>query len=217
MMPRTAIAQIAKMIGQELDTGVGPSEEALAAGPILAEAGATTEIVGGLLAETHRKRPDDRMIAGYTFILEGALGTLRLQSSGGDIEAGRAIAEVRHKLDDAVRKGGIAPEVLMLMARAFARAELDPGRTLQQAMMTAMEAQSPSVSSALTPAEISDPFAELAAALDNDPSKFTRNWRPRLRLFRPITMPPWRARSRFPTAKQYERRRSASPSPPTQR
>src|SRR5215831_13229568 len=31
--------------------------------------------------------------------------------------------------DDAVRKGGIAPEVLMLMARAFARADFDPGRT----------------------------------------------------------------------------------------
>ena len=72
-MPRTAIAQIAKMIGRELDTGVGPSEEALAAGPILAEAGATTEIVGGLLAEAHRKHPDGRVIAGYTFILEGAL------------------------------------------------------------------------------------------------------------------------------------------------
>jgi hypothetical protein len=169
MMPRTAIAQIAKMIGRELDTGVGPSEEALAAGPILAEAGATTEIVGSLLAEAHRKRPDDRTIAGYTFILEGALGTLRLQSSGGDIEADRAIAEVRHRLDDALQKGGVAPEVLMLMARAFARAELDPGRTLQQAMMTAMEAQSPSMPAALTPAEITDHFAELAAALDNDP------------------------------------------------
>ena len=169
MMPRTAITHIAKSIGRELDTGVRPSEEALAAGPILAEAGATTEVVGSLLAEALRKRPNDHMISGYTFILEGALGTLRLQSSGGDIEADRAIAEVRDRLDDAVRKGGIAPEVLMLMARAFARAELDPGRTLQQAMMTAMEAQSPSVASALTPAEISDHFAELAAALDNDP------------------------------------------------
>ena len=36
-------------------------------------------------------------------------------------------------------------------------------------MMTAMEAQSPSMPAALTPAEISDHFAELAAALDNDP------------------------------------------------
>jgi len=129
MMPRTAIAQIAKIIGRELDTGAGPSEEALAAGPTLAEAGAATEIVGSLLAEARRKRPHDRMIAGYSFMLEGALGTLRLQSSGGDIGADRAIAEVRHRLDDALKKGGIAPEVLMLMARAFARADLDPGRT----------------------------------------------------------------------------------------
>jgi hypothetical protein len=168
MMPRTAIAQIAKMIGRELDTGVGPSGEALAAGPILADAGATSEIVGSLLAEAHRKGPDDRMIAGYTLILEGVLGTLRLQSSGGDIEGDRTIAEVRHRLDDAVQGGGIAPEVLMLIARAFAQAELDPGRTLQQAMMTAMEEQSP-IPAAPTPAEISDHLAELAAALDNDP------------------------------------------------
>ena len=54
MMPRTAIAELAKMIGRELDTGAGPSEEALAAGPMLAEAGATKEIIGGLLAEVHR-------------------------------------------------------------------------------------------------------------------------------------------------------------------
>ena len=147
MIPRTAITQIAKMIGRELDIGVGPSGEALAAG-------ATSEIVGSLLAEAQRKRPDDRMIAGYTFILdEGALGTLRLQASGGDIEGDRAIAEVRRRLDDAVQKGGIAPEVLMLIARAFAQAELDPGRTLQQAMMTAMGAPSPSTPAALTPAE----------------------------------------------------------------
>jgi hypothetical protein len=57
---------------------------------------------------------------------------------------------VRHRLDDAVQKGGIAPEVLMLMARTFARAELDPGCTLQQAMMTEMEAQSPPMLAALT-------------------------------------------------------------------
>ena len=99
------------MIGQELDDGVEPSEEALAAGAILAGAGATLEIIASLLAEGHRKPPDDRMIAGYTFMLEGALETLRLQSSGGDIGADRAIAEVRHRLDDAVQKGGIAPEV----------------------------------------------------------------------------------------------------------
>ena len=34
-MPRTAIAQIAKLIGQELESGAGPSEQALATGPML--------------------------------------------------------------------------------------------------------------------------------------------------------------------------------------
>jgi hypothetical protein len=169
MMPRTTIAQIANMIGRELDSGARPSEEAVAAGPLLAEAGATAAIVGWLLAEAHRKRPDDRMIAAYAFMLEGALGTLRLQASGGDVGADHAIAEVRNRLDDALQKGGVAPEVLMLVARAFARAELDPGRMLQEAMMSAMEAQSPSMPAALTPDDISDHFAELAAALDNDP------------------------------------------------
>jgi hypothetical protein len=40
MMPRTAIVQIAR-----LDSGAWPSEAAVAAGPLLAEAGATAEIV----------------------------------------------------------------------------------------------------------------------------------------------------------------------------
>jgi hypothetical protein len=63
-MPRTAIAQLAKLIGQELESGAGPSEQALATGPMLAEAGATTEIVERLFAEAQRKRPNDWTEAG---------------------------------------------------------------------------------------------------------------------------------------------------------
>ena len=57
----------------------------------------------------------------------------------------------------------------MLLARAFARAELDPGRSLQEAMVSAMEARSDLSPAASSAEEISDQFAELAAALDNDP------------------------------------------------
>jgi len=169
MTPRTAITQIAKMIGQELEAGAGPSEGALAAGPMLAEAGATTELVDRLLAEARRKRPNNRMIEAYAFMLEAALGTLRVQANGGNVEADQAIAEVRRGLDYTLAKDGIALEVLMLVARAFARAELDPGRALQEAMMSAMEAQSASMPAAPRPQDIADHFAELAAALDNDP------------------------------------------------
>jgi len=169
MIPRSAIAEIAKKIGRELNSDIEPSEEALAAGPILAEAGATSEIAGQLLAEAQHNRRNDRMIHAYAFLLEGALGTLRLRASGGNVGADHAIAEVRKKVDDVLQKSSIAPDVLLLVARAFTRAELDPGRRLQEAMMSAMEAQSPAMSAALSAQDISDHFAELVATLDNDP------------------------------------------------
>jgi hypothetical protein len=46
-----------KVDRQELESGAGPSEQALATGPMLAEAGATTEVVERLFAEAQRKRP----------------------------------------------------------------------------------------------------------------------------------------------------------------
>src|SRR5262249_1618635 len=127
MIPRNAIAQIAKKIGRELNFDAGPSEEALAAGPILAAAGATRDIASRLLAEAQRDRRNARMIHAYAFLLEGALGTLRVQASGGDVDADHAIAEVHKEVDEVLRKSSIAPDVLLLVARAFARAELDPG------------------------------------------------------------------------------------------
>jgi hypothetical protein len=103
MIPRTAIAQIAKEIGRELNSGAQPSEEALAIGPILAEAGATPEIVGRLFAEAQRNRRNDRMIHAYAFMLEGALGTLRVQASGGDVRADHTIAAVHKEVADNLR------------------------------------------------------------------------------------------------------------------
>src|SRR6202048_2984589 len=111
MIPRTAIPQIAEMIGRELNYGAEPSEEALAAGPILAEAGATPEIVGRLFAEAQRNRRNDRMIHAYAFMLEGALGTLRVQASGEDVGADHTIAAVHKEVADNLRKSSIAPDV----------------------------------------------------------------------------------------------------------
>lgn len=168
-MPRIAVAQIAKLIGRELESGAGPSEGALATGPALAEAGATNEIAERLFAQAHRKRPNNRMIEAYAFMLEGALETLRLQANGGDVAAEHAINEVRNKVDQALERGAVAPEALMLLARAFARAELDPGRSVQEAMVSVVEAHSRSRPIVLSPEELSDHFTELATALDNDP------------------------------------------------
>src|SRR5437762_2857457 len=164
MIPRTPIAEIAKLIGRELESGAAPSEGALATGPMLAEAGATKEIAERLFAEAHRKRPNYRMIEAYAFMLEGALGTLRLQANGGDVDAEHAIDDMRNRVDQAVGRSDLAPEVLMLLARAFARAELDPGRSVQHAMVNAIEEQSRSGATVLSPEDLSAHFAELALA-----------------------------------------------------
>jgi hypothetical protein len=111
MMPRNAIAEIAKLIGRELESGAAPSEGALATGPMLAEAGPTNEVAERLFAEAHRKRPNYHMIEAYAFMLEGALGTLRLQANGGDVDAEHAIDEVRNRVDQAVGKSDVAPEI----------------------------------------------------------------------------------------------------------
>ena len=118
--PRTAIAQIARTIARELEVSAGPSEGAWAAGPMLADAGATKDIAACLLAEARRKRPNDRVINGCAFLLERALDALRLRANGGDVGAGRAIEEVRNAIGQALAEGGAAPGVLMMVARAFA-------------------------------------------------------------------------------------------------
>lgn len=164
MTPRTAIAGIAKAIGQELASGPGPGDGAWAAGEMLAEAGATGEIVACLLAEARRKRPEERVVHGCAFLLERALDTLRLRANGGDTGAGRAITELRTGLAAELAKPGAAPEVLLLLARAFAQAGLDPGEALQQAVLRAMEARS---AAAMPPG--GGRLEEIAAALGDDP------------------------------------------------
>ena len=169
MTQRTAIAQIAKTIGRELQDSARPSESAWAAGAMLADAGATKEIVTCLFIEAHRKRPSDRLINGCAFMLERALDTLRLRANGGDVGAGRAIEEVRQGIEQALVKDGATIEVLIMIARAFAQAELDPGEALQEAVVSAMDAQSAALPPGQEPADIGDQFDDLAASLGNDP------------------------------------------------
>jgi hypothetical protein len=169
MTPRNAIAQMAKTIGRELQNGARPSESAWAAGPMLADAGATKEIAACLCAEARRKRPSDRLLNGCAFLLERALDTLRLRANGGDVGAGRAIDEVRKGIEQALVKDGATPEVLVMIARAFAQAELDPGKALQEAVVSAMEAQSAAMPPGPEPEGIGDPFDAIAASLGNDP------------------------------------------------
>jgi hypothetical protein len=59
MTPRGTILHLAKMVGQDMARGT-PSQGALAAGPMLAQTGATPDLVALLVAEATKKRPTAR-------------------------------------------------------------------------------------------------------------------------------------------------------------
>jgi hypothetical protein len=91
MTPRTAITQLAKTIGRELEADPRPSESALETGVMLATVGATPELIASLLAESRRKRPNERLLNAYAFMLGEALSALRISANGGNVKADRAI------------------------------------------------------------------------------------------------------------------------------
>ncbi len=168
MTPRAAISQLAKMVGQDLRRGK-PSDGALSAGPLLASAGATVQIVMGLVTEARRKRPNNELIQGYAFILGSALDSLRLDVNGGRTQARAEIEEVRQAAEQAVMQGGISGTVLMLVGRAFTDAQLDPGRALQEALMETMEREGAPRDALPSLQAMSDQLAKVAKALDDDP------------------------------------------------
>jgi hypothetical protein len=166
MTRRGAIARIAKMIGQDIACGT-PSQGATEAGPMLAQTGATPDLVACLIAETRRRRPDPHMVEAYAFLLESALDALRMAGNDGDTTARLALDEVRAAVGSAIAGDGLAAETLMLIARAFAQAELDPGQDLRDAALAAVEAEpAPPAAGGMG---LGNHLADIARALDDDP------------------------------------------------
>lgn len=168
MTPRSAILQIAKMVSQDMAQGA-PSRGALDAGPMLAQAGATPDLVACLVSEATRKRPSDRIVEACCFLLEAALNDLRIAGNGGGVTGRASLAEAYRAVETAVTAKDLAPGVLMLIARAFAQAGLDAGPALKEAVIAGTEA---GFSYDPTPpgrGELAEQLAPLAEALDQDP------------------------------------------------
>ena len=168
MTPRGAILQIAKMVGQDMARGA-PSRGALDAGPMLAQAGATPDIVACLVSEASKKRPADRIVEACCFLLEAALNDLRIAGNGGDTKARAGLAEACRAVETAVTANSLAPRVLMLIARAFAQAGLDPGRALKEATILGIESGLPHDRTPPGPGDLAGSLAPLAEAFGQDP------------------------------------------------
>jgi hypothetical protein len=171
MTPRGAILQLAKTVGQDMARGA-PSQGALAAGPMLAQAGATPDLVALLVAEARKQRPTARIVEACCFLLEGALTDLRIASSGGDSAARARLAQACQAVETAVATSHLPPDVLMLIARAVAQAGLEPGPALKAAALASLEATEAEFSLGPVPPKpggFADHLAPVAEALGHDP------------------------------------------------
>ena len=168
MTPRGAILQIAKMASQDMARGA-PSRGALDAGPMLAQAGATPDLVACLVSEATRKRPSDRIVEACCFLLEGALTDLRIAGNGGDSAARAGLAAACQAVETAVTASHVPSKVLMLMARAFVQAGLEPGPALKDATLASMEAGISLGPVPPKPGGLADQLAPVAEALGHDP------------------------------------------------
>ena len=168
MTPRGAILQLAKMVGQDMARGA-PSRDALAAGPMLAQTGATPDLVALLVAEATKKRPPARIVEACCFLLEGALTDLRIAGTGGNPAARALLAEACQAVEAALTANRLPADVLMLIARAIVQAGLEPGPALKEATLAGMEAE---ISPGLVPerpGDLADELNPLATALGHDP------------------------------------------------
>jgi hypothetical protein len=139
---------------------------------MLAQAGATPDLVALLVAEATKKRPTARTVEACCFLLEGALTDLRIASSGGDSAARARLAQACQAVETAVATSQLPPDVLMLIARAFVQAGLEPGPALKAAALASLEATEKEFSLGPVPPKpggFADHLAPVAEALGHDP------------------------------------------------
>jgi hypothetical protein len=141
MADRKAIAGLAKLVAKDVAAG-HPGDNALyAARSLEGRPEAALDLVELALAEAAKKRPNQKLISAYAFLLGQTLATLRYRIEAGHSDA-RALADaVRGRLLAAGRHGEAEPTLLLLLLGEFGPAKLDPGDDLRE-LITGLLSQS---------------------------------------------------------------------------
>ncbi len=139
MRPRTALAQLGKVIAMdmangEMSDGLRSVGDALAASP-----GSTGEIVALIAAESRKKRPNAKLIDAFAFMLGEALAVLRYGVERGRKDAMAEVAAIRSLVQELANDGKLKSNQLLLVLGQFTGAKLELGGELQAAMAGALE------------------------------------------------------------------------------
>ena len=101
---------------------------------LVAEPGAMLAILDLMVAEAHKKRPNDKLIDAFGFMLGEALLTLRFGVENGHPGAAALVTEFQQRLGALIAGGQLDPGLAALVLQQFASARLDPGDAVRGAV-----------------------------------------------------------------------------------
>jgi hypothetical protein len=127
------LPQIADSIGADLAaaTQAGVVRDL---GQMFARTGLAAHLVTEILKEARLKSPRKKRLAGYYALLSATLECLRLDMNGGRREATESLEFTSDYLAGAVERGGVEPDVLVEIGRAFAFARIPPPEALRRTL-----------------------------------------------------------------------------------
>lgn len=139
MTDRTALTRIAKavvanMAAERLSAATQHAMRALDDDP-----GHLFDLVDLMAKEAKKKRPSDKLIGGYAFLLAHGLEMLRYGVDREDSAAIALAAHLRQHLFEDGEAGRMTPPILLLVLHQFTGAKLDIGDDLRNLMQTLME------------------------------------------------------------------------------
>ena len=126
------------------------------------------DLVDLLAKEGKKKRPSDKLIGGYAFLLAHGLEMLRYAVDRDDTATMALVDRLRRHLIEAGEAGRISPPVLLLALHQFASAKLEMGDDLRTLMQWLMENDG-ATRAAVEGGEAADHFARLAEQFGGDP------------------------------------------------
>ncbi|MDR7040313.1 truncated hemoglobin YjbI [Methylobacterium sp. BE186] len=167
--PEAALLQLAKLVASDLNRGRASSGLQNVGLALSGNSEAVQILLNLLLAEASKKRPSNRLIDAFLFMVGQALSEARMViDANPHAQAETLVAELRQSLAAAAKAGRIPPELLMAVAQQFAAAKLDLGEELRSVVHMHSE-RAASHGPELDPNDIAAHYAALAEALDHDP------------------------------------------------
>ena len=139
MADRPTLARLGKLVMADVAIGqLGPNSQ-LASEFLASQPEAALDLLDMLAGEAGKKRPNEKLVTAYLFMIGQALEFARYAVEGGRAEAGTLVDSFREQLAAMGKAGQVEPALLMMILREFASAKLDPGPELRGVMDRAME------------------------------------------------------------------------------